>query len=214
MSDYGYCECGCGERTIVSLVTDRHHGWTKGEPRRFLAGHNNRLRRAGHDVVDMGFATPCWLWRGWVNDRGYGRASSHPAHVIYYKRHVGPIPEGLQLDHLCRVRLCVNPAHLEPVTHAENIRRGAEARSVSCGDQLADAIRDARHTARLSQGDLAQRIGVTQSAVGMWERARVKPTTRNMAALSRVLRRDLAEYAGRTDPVPDDMETFGGAKVR
>jgi hypothetical protein len=41
-----------------------------------------------------------------------------------YERHIGPIPEGLQLDHLCRNRACINPAHLEPVTNLENLRRG------------------------------------------------------------------------------------------
>ena len=50
------------------------------------------------------------------------------AHRVYYERHVGPVPEGLELDHLCRNPGCVNPEHLEPVTHAENIRRGYQAK--------------------------------------------------------------------------------------
>lgn len=73
----------------------------------------------------------CWLWQGWINPGGYGRALfnrySGQAHRLSYEIHVGPIPEGLTLDHLCRVRHCVNPAHLEPVTHRENVRRGRNA---------------------------------------------------------------------------------------
>lgn len=70
----------------------------------------------------------CWYWTGAVQSGGYGSAWNGErmasAHRWAYEMLVGPIPEGLVLDHLCRVRLCVNPAHLEPVTNAENIRRG------------------------------------------------------------------------------------------
>lgn len=45
------------------------------------------------------------------------------AHRVAYELWVGPIPEGMELDHRCKVRACINPAHLEPVTHAENMRR-------------------------------------------------------------------------------------------
>lgn len=66
----------------------------------------------------------CWLWMGLKNQYGYAMYSGVSAHRLTYEALVGPIPHGLQLDHLCRVRHCVNPAHLEPVTHAENVRRG------------------------------------------------------------------------------------------
>lgn len=74
----------------------------------------------------------CWLWRGSIGANGYGtfavdgRRESHRhacAHRVAYELTVGPIPDGLVLDHLCNVRSCVNPAHLEPVTQAENVRR-------------------------------------------------------------------------------------------
>lgn len=74
----------------------------------------------------------CWLWTGTIRPDGYGviyiaskalrfRTS---AHRYSYQLIKGAIPEGLELDHLCRVRKCCNPDHLEAVTHAENLRRG------------------------------------------------------------------------------------------
>ena len=60
----------------------------------------------------------CWIWKGSLNERGYG-----PHRKIYIAQK-GVVPDGLQLDHLCRVRKCVNPDHLEPVTHWENQIRG------------------------------------------------------------------------------------------
>jgi hypothetical protein len=69
----------------------------------------------------------CWLWLAAVTD-GYGMfwldRRYQKAHRVAYEMLVGPIPEGLQLDHLCRVRNCVNPAHLEPVTALVNQQRG------------------------------------------------------------------------------------------
>ncbi len=75
---------------------------------------------------------PCWIWTGWIAANGYGRVNrrkgerwgSIPAHRMAYELVVGPVPNGKNLDHLCRVTACVNPAHLEPVTERENILRG------------------------------------------------------------------------------------------
>lgn len=70
----------------------------------------------------------CWKWSAYVTTEGYGQYSHdgrlQQAHRVVYELLVGPIPAGLQLDHLCRVRSCVNPAHMEPVTNHENILRG------------------------------------------------------------------------------------------
>lgn len=69
-----------------------------------------------------------WLWTGCVSKQGYGRMyhnrGTHGAHRVIYQILKGEIPEGLELDHLCRIRHCVNPTHLEPVTPRENLRRG------------------------------------------------------------------------------------------
>lgn len=70
----------------------------------------------------------CWIWTGRQDGDGYGQfwldGKHRRAFVVSYEMNVGPVPEGLELDHLCRVRLCVNPAHLEPVTTQVNQLRG------------------------------------------------------------------------------------------
>lgn len=77
----------------------------------------------------------CWLWTAARSDTGYGsfafrRDAIRNAHKVAYEMLIGPVPEGLQLDHLCRVRHCVNPAHLEPVTARENGRRGTGLQAI------------------------------------------------------------------------------------
>jgi hypothetical protein len=70
----------------------------------------------------------CWLWLGSGLPAGYGQMwngdTVEAAHRISYKLFRGEIPQGLEIDHKCRVRCCVNPDHLELVTHKENMRRG------------------------------------------------------------------------------------------
>lgn len=70
----------------------------------------------------------CWDWVGAHTPKGYGRyhykKQYKAAHRVLYESVNGPVPDGLTIDHLCRNRGCVNPAHLEPVTMRENILRG------------------------------------------------------------------------------------------
>lgn len=91
------------------------------------------LERVMERVVKQ--ADGCWLWTGPRMAKGYGITKvgsrldgtyAQLVHRIVYERMVGPIPVGLQIDHLCTIKHCVNPEHLDPVTNAENARRRGE----------------------------------------------------------------------------------------
>lgn len=68
--------------------------------------------------------TECWEWPGRKNTKGYGTYGQKLVHRYVYELIIGEIPKGYVLDHLCRVRHCINPKHLDPVTSKENTRRG------------------------------------------------------------------------------------------
>ena len=121
------CRCDCGNEKII-------HG------SHLQSGHTMSCgcltgwgARAPVDERFWRFVSPepnsgCWLWTG-ADTRGYGALGKNGlAHRVSFEMHVGPILPGLTLDHLCRTPACVNPAHLEPVTLAENVRRSLEAR--------------------------------------------------------------------------------------
>lgn len=115
--------------------------WKAASPgRRICSMHKARRLRTGsfqlrtgpsaiekfHARVQMQ-AGGCWLWTGATVNTGYGRFTDRDrdwlAHRWAFEHLVAPIPQGMVIDHLCRVRLCVNPEHLESVTQAENVRR-------------------------------------------------------------------------------------------
>ncbi len=78
--------------------------------------------------IQVELPSECWLWTGAKTPNGYAKAwfsgRLRLVHRELFERQYGPIPAGLELDHLCRVRHCVNPKHLEPVTRRENQLRG------------------------------------------------------------------------------------------
>ena len=77
----------------------------------------------------------CWNWTGANKGNGYGNSwlngKNQPAHRVVYQIAIGNIKEGLDLDHLCRNRGCVNPAHLEPVTRSTNLKRGDSGENIA-----------------------------------------------------------------------------------
>jgi hypothetical protein len=105
-------------------------------------GPRRRLKKASPiterimELVSCEPNTGCWIWIGSVAKSGYARMGtkhSRPelAHRVSYEAFVGPIPEGYELDHKCRLRCCVNPQHLEPVLHLENVRRGTSGQATA-----------------------------------------------------------------------------------
>lgn len=117
------CACGCGK-----CVTPG---------RRFQPGHNRRvLGSAGpHYTIDPD--TGCWLWVR-AKSSGYGKMRLSGgewgyAHRGFYEQHVGPIPVGFEIDHICRNRACVNPDHLRIATGAQNAQNQGARRDVARG---------------------------------------------------------------------------------
>lgn len=84
----------------------------------------------------------CWIWPGSTTSNGYGTVAARPPYVAYprpllvhrvmYQYFIEDVPDGLDLDHLCRNRLCCNPVHVEPVTRLVNSQRGAKYRPIAC----------------------------------------------------------------------------------
>lgn len=81
-------------------------------------------------LIRVNTDTGCWEWRGRLNSNGYAWAQRGPGYsprvvhrILWEHTHNGPVPAGMQLDHLCRVRNCVNPEHFEVVTPSENTKR-------------------------------------------------------------------------------------------
>jgi hypothetical protein len=192
-----FCECGCGRKTRI----------VGGTPNRFIAGHNAHPRKSlaevlanKHEVRDLGYDTPCWMWTGRLHPQGYGYTAYHQktlrAHRGMYMLHVGPIPDGMELDHLCRNRGCVNPEHLEPVTREENSRRGA-------GTKLCPGEVIAIRMGTESQSAAAEKFGVSCGTIGLIRTgARWKFTEAEQAEAVR-------QYHEIFDPLPQSAQLEG-----
>jgi len=112
---------GCGAQALYGELCGRHYH----RERRRAKGMRERPTSLGDHIVEKVLIDDgCWLWQGHLSN-GYGRlqqsSRSYMAHRVVYEALVGPIPEGLVLDHLCREPRCVRPSHLEPVSDYENV---------------------------------------------------------------------------------------------
>jgi len=147
----GLCLCGCGRPTGIADRTRPHEGWVKGQSKPFLPFHKPARLPFERWIIDSD--TGCWIWQGATAD-GYGvvhrtnsPSKSGLVHIVNWEAKNGPIPPGMEFDHLCHSaaincpggkqclhRRCVNPDHLEPVTDFENSRRGR--RTILTWDQV------------------------------------------------------------------------------
>src|SRR6202042_1668640 len=116
--------CGCAGAEGQRRRAEEHYANEPTLPDRLWA----KINKNGPVPANRPELGPCWLYLGGLSRDGYGswwkEGKNRPVHVSVYVALVGPIPEGLQPDHLCRNRPCCNPAHLEPVTCQENLLRG------------------------------------------------------------------------------------------
>lgn len=169
MIPVGLCGCGCGEPTPLAPKTIAARGWRKGEPIRFIHNHHRRGvlgPRTTYVIEDRGYQTPCHIGQGYVKQNGYiarwspTRKAQCSAHVVVWEEAHGPVPDGLELDHLCRVRACVREDHLELVTHAENCRRG---RRTNLTPEIVREVRRLR--GQMTQAQIAVRLSIAKHAV-------------------------------------------------
>lgn len=157
----GMCVCGCGAVTPLAKRSDSRTGIFVGHPLLYLRGHHKRRTKA----TPVGYAinpdTGCWDWQLGL-DKGYARTTrdgrSTHAHTTEWVKVNGPVPAGLELDHVCRNTRCVNPAHLEAVTPTENKRR---SRATKLTREDVAQIK----ASSASQKELAQRFGVDPSNI-------------------------------------------------
>lgn len=117
-----------------SLCNRHYHRWRRhGDPRMLLRIAPPRVRFWRYVIK----GDRCWIWIGALDSHGYGafhvaRNKTVKAYRFAYETMKGTVPVGKELDHLCRVPACVNPDHLEAVTHLENSRRGAQNAKTHC----------------------------------------------------------------------------------
>lgn len=125
---YESVRCCARVADVLGVSHEAVRAWVNARSRTSI----EKLMRHVHVEPNSG----CWLWLGATKRRGYGSAwwqgRFMGAHRAVYLAHGGIVPDGTELDHLCRTPQCVNPDHLEPVTHQENMRRGRYGATTHC----------------------------------------------------------------------------------
>ena len=152
-----YCECGCGQKTSVPKWSNASRGWVKGQPIRFVKGHQRRRIEVRIDPD-----TGCWSREGTTK---YAQVvldgKVDYLHRAVYESLIGSIPDGCELDHaVCQTKSCFNPWHLEPVPHAVNVQRGSKATL-----KPAEVVEIRAAKGALSSRELSTLYGVTSDTI-------------------------------------------------
>jgi len=131
----------------------------------------------------------CWLWTGVIGPKGYGhgfigKGRTRSAHRAAYELFVGPIPDGVEIDHKCRVRSCVNPKHFDLVPHRVNVQRGIA---------VGEAGRDASHKRQAERTHCKNGHEFTEQNTRIWKGARICRTCKRIEFHRRAARRGHTE---------------------
>jgi HNH endonuclease/MarR family len=162
---YGYCQCGCGQKTNLSAKSHPKRGYEIGKPNRFLPGHGTRIREFPTKPLSERFwskvaidADPdkCWEWQGKPDAYGYGkirrvsRGKMEVAHRVAYELTHGIIPDGLWVLHKCDNPPCVNPNHLFLGTPMDNVLDKMQKGRQPKGDQIVTRRGEDHHSHKLT----------------------------------------------------------------
>lgn len=184
---YGYCQCGCGQKTPIAKQSSTKRNQVIGQPLRYIHGHNSRVvpphQKATIEEALWAYSTAsapedCWEWTGTVVG-GYGtltyKGKSWLAHRLSYTIHFGEFAAELCVCHRCDNPLCVNPNHLFLGTRADNnLDKMQKNRHVAANGErngghrlTADDVREIRrlHSEGTQNAELAKQFGVGKSTI-------------------------------------------------
>lgn len=179
---YGYCHCGCGNKTNIAKQNEKRRGYIKGQPVKFCHGHFpsrklspeqliisfwSRVNKNGSIPAHMPHLGKCWEWTGTSRDKhGYGDFHGSRSHRVSWELANGTIPNGLWVLHKCDNPKCIRPEHLFLGTPYDNtddmIKKGRQKRKFSDSEII--AIRK-RYIAGENSIRLAKEYGVNQSVI-------------------------------------------------
>lgn len=186
---YGYCQCGCGQKTKLAKQTSKSLGAVKGQPRFFLKGHHinrtetEQIENFWRRIDQSAGSDACWNWTGGKNFDGYGqltwKGAGTRAHRLAWILTYGDIPDGMEVCHNCPAGdnpACCNPKHLWLGAHIDNVRdmvakgrmydRSGEnnPRAKLTWEQV-NAIRELYASGKATKYALARQFGVSQFVI-------------------------------------------------